>query len=206
MSELTAAMLDARWPRAAHSIVDGIIAAIPDVFPKFEINTPLREVHLLAQISEETDAGTQLEENLHYSAERLREVWPSRFPTLAAAAPYAHNPRLLADKVYGGRMGNRPGTEDGWTYHGAGLIQLTGRDEFEAVGKIAGLDLIAEPGLACAPKTALLIACAYWHMIGANAYADRDDIVDETWRVNGGLTNLAARRAWLAVWKREFKI
>src|SRR5579859_4844990 len=109
---LTTALLDRIWPRAPHSLVDAIVSACPTVLPKYGITTALEAVHLGAQCSVESAAGTQLEESLHYSAERAHQVWPSRFPTVAAAAPYARSPRLLADRVYGGRMGNRAGTDD----------------------------------------------------------------------------------------------
>lgn len=86
------------------------------------------------------------EENLFYStAARIRAVWPSRFPTVAAAAPFAKNPRGLANKVYNGRMGNRAGSDDGWTYRGRGLVQITGRDNYERAGGKIGVDLIAAP-------------------------------------------------------------
>lgn len=200
---LTAAMLDRRWPHAPHSLVDGIAATADAVLGKYDITTPLRLAHFLAQISEETGGGTALEENLHYSAERAHVVWPSRFPTVAAAMPYAGNPRLLADRVYGGRMGNRTGTDDGWNYRGRGLIQLTGHDLYAEIGKICGLDLVAHPEFASDPGHCLEVAAAYWKRAGVNADADRDDLRTETERVNGGLTNLAARHGWLVVWKHE---
>lgn len=201
---LTASMLDRRWPRAAHSLIDGIaFAAAAGVLARYEINTPLRLAHFLAQISEETGGGTAIEENLHYSAERAHQVWPSRFPTAAAAAPYAHNPRLLADNVYGGRMGNRAGTDDGWNYRGRGLIQLTGKELYREIGAICGLDLVGHPELASDPSHCLEVAAAYWKKAGVNAFADRDDLRGETQRVNGGLINLAARQGWLTAWKHE---
>jgi putative chitinase len=203
MNTLTAPILDARWPRAPHSLVDGIVASAASVLDTFEINTPLRLAHFMSHCSEESGAGTVLEENLHYSAERAHEVWPSRFPTVASASPYADSPRLLADRVYGGRMGNASGTDDGWNFRGRGLIQITGRNAYEGVGKAAGIDLLGNPNLACASGSALLVAAACWREIGANAYADKDDIVGETRLINGGLTNLEAREVWLRVWKKE---
>lgn len=93
--------------------------------------------HLAAVLSEshhETGGMMQpLEENLNYSAKRLTQVWPSRFPTIAAAAPYANNPRKLANKVYGGRLGNT-GPDDGWTFRGRGLAQITGKANYVKFG------------------------------------------------------------------------
>lgn len=93
---------------------------------------------ILAEAHHETGGQFQpVSENLNYSAKRLTEVWPSRFPTLAAAAPYANNPQRLANKVYGGRLGNvDPG--DGWLFRGRGLAQITGRENYARFG-IAGV-------------------------------------------------------------------
>jgi len=89
---------------------------------------------VLAESHHETGGAMQpLEENLNYSAKRLTQVWPSRFPTLAAAAPYASNPRKLANKVYGGRLGNTA-VDDGWLYRGRGLAQITGKANYVKFG------------------------------------------------------------------------
>lgn len=101
--------------------------------------TPLAHLAaILAEAHHETGGQFQpVSENLNYSAKRLTEVWPSRFPTLAAAAPYAGNPQRLANKVYGGRLGNvDPG--DGWLFRGRGLAQITGRENYARFG-IAGV-------------------------------------------------------------------
>ncbi len=203
---ITADMLDRRWPRATHSLVDAIVAVAPTVLARFGITTPLRLAHFLAHASVESAAGTALEENLNYSAERLHTVWPGRFPSIGSAQPYAHNPRLLADKVYDGRMGNRTGTDDGWTYRGRGLIDITGAAMYQRVGEAAGLDLKANPGLASAPDSALAVASALWMLSDASRFADRDEIRAETKVINGGLTGLADREAWLKVWKRELEL
>src|SRR5438105_15847445 len=95
---------------------DGVVAAAPAVFAKYGINTPLLIAHVMAQISHECGAGHDVIENMSYSAGRMMQVWPSRFPTMASAAPYANNPKALANKVYNGRMGNRTGTDDGFNF------------------------------------------------------------------------------------------
>ncbi|WP_457578970.1 hypothetical protein [Ensifer adhaerens] len=101
--------------------------------------TPLTHLAaILAEAHHETGGQFQpVSENLNYSAKRLTEVWPNRFPTIAAAAPYANNPQRLANKVYGGRLGNvDPG--DGWLFRGRGLAQITGRENYARFG-IAGV-------------------------------------------------------------------
>ena len=79
------------------------------------------------------------------------EVWPSVFPTLASALPYAINPKVLANRVYGGRFGNRSGTDDGYNFRGRGLIQLTFRDWYARIGIETGLDLVNRPELVSDP-------------------------------------------------------
>ena len=75
---------------------------------EFEINTPLREAAFLAQTAHESQNFSRLIENLNYSAKRLTQVWPKRFPTLEKAQLYANNPEKLANFTYGGRNGNGP--------------------------------------------------------------------------------------------------
>ncbi len=156
-------------------------------------------LHLfLAQIGHDSGGLTITEENLSYSAARLCAVWPRRFPSESAAAPYARNPEALANKVYGGRMGNGPPESgDGWRYRGRVYIQITGRDGYLQCSRRAGLDLEDAPDLAAAPDQALAVACAFWDWKGLNALCDSGDIVKVTRRINGGTNGLADRRAWL---------
>lgn len=161
------------------------------------ITTPLRMAHFLAHMAEETGGFRALVENLNYtSAARIRQVWPSRFRTDAAAKPYVRKPEALAEKVYGGRLGNTaPG--DGWRYRGGGAYMLTGRGNYRRFGAAAGIDLEARPELVREPDTAVEVAARYFAARMAAA-ADRDDLEGTTRALNGGLTNLAARRAYLA--------
>lgn len=114
--------------------------------------------YILATAFHETGRKMQpVEENLNYSAERLRQVWPRRF-TVAKAAEYAGKPAAIANLVYGTRMGN--GDEaggDGWRYRGRGDVQITGRDTYRRMGKRLGVDLEAEPTLAKVPGIAARI-------------------------------------------------
>lgn len=123
--------------------VDGLTAIIDEAERR---GAPLQ--HLAAILSEahhETGGTMQpIEENLNYSAKRLTQVWPKRFPSIAAAQPYANNPPALANKVYGGRLGNA--LNEGWLFRGRGLIQITGRENY------------AKFGIASAPEKALQMA------------------------------------------------
>lgn len=114
-------------------------------------NLPIRHrAYVLATAYHETGlAMSPNVENLNYTnASRIRAVWPSRFPSVAAAQPYVRNPNGLANKVYNGRLGNRPGTDDGWNYRGRGQVHLTGLDNYAKAGKLLGIDLVSSPDLA----------------------------------------------------------
>ena len=144
----------------------------------------------LGQVLHESAGLTRFNENLNYSAERLCAVWPRRFPTLDDARPYARNPEALANRVYGGRMGNtEPG--DGWRYRGRGPIQLTGKDNYRAVGDLMGQDLVSLPELMEQPRYALEAAIAWWEdRIPDSMLGDTEKV---SRRVNGGLIGLADR-------------
>jgi putative chitinase len=144
----------------------------------------------LGQILHESAGLTVFSENMNYSPERLVQVWPSRFPTVNAARPYARNPEALANRVYGGRMGNtEPG--DGWRYRARGPIQLTGKNNYELVGNLVGQDLVSLPELMEQPHYALEAAIAWWEdAIPDSILGDPEKV---TRRVNGGLIGLADR-------------
>ncbi|WP_022722850.1 glycoside hydrolase family 19 protein [Rhodopseudomonas sp. B29] len=179
----------------------GMIAAAPDVFARYGVTTPLLVAHVMAQISHECGAGRDVVENLDYTARRMMQVWPGRFPTLASAAPYAHDPQALAKKVYNGRMGNAPGSDDGWRFRGRGAAQTTGRDGYARLAKATGLDLENQPDLVNDPRYFLNCGVADFVGCGCLPFARADDIVGVTRRLNGGLTGLDQRRAWLTRWK-----
>lgn len=195
--------LDRLWliaPRAQPDYKRAFVLA-PQVFRAFEIVTALRARHFLAQVLHETGGLTVMVENLNYRAERLMQVWPARFPTRKAAAPYAHSPRTLANHVYGGRMGN-VGPEDGWMFIGRGLLQITGRENYTIVGRELGIPLDRDPTLAVHPAYALAVAACVWKLRGCNVAADADDMHGVTRRINGGLIGVAERRHWLRLVER----
>jgi putative chitinase len=164
------------------------------VFVKYDINTPKRQAAFIGQCAVESANFTRLQENLNYSAQRLTQVWPSRFPNINMAESYAHSPEKLADFVYAGRMGNLQ-DGDGWKFHGRGLIQLTGRENYANCGSGVGVDLIDNPDLLLTPKYAALSAGWFWNKKGLNALADSQEYGAMTRRINGGLTGLDERIA-----------
>lgn len=123
--------------RLMQSQIDGMNAILDEWDRRQSIGKVIDNRHLaymLATVFHETGGTMQpVTENLSYSAERLTEVWPARFPTIASAKPYARNPRKLANKVYGGRMGNAA-PDDGWLYRGRGLSQITGKANYAKFG------------------------------------------------------------------------
>jgi len=154
----------------------------------------------MAECSEETGGGMALVESGAYSAERAHEVWPNLFPTVQSAQVVVGIPKALFDKTYGGRLGNIPGTDDGYNFRGRGLIQITGRNWYVQIGKKTLLDLADNPDLAAAPDNLLECALAFWQLDGVNALVG--NFRAEVKRINGGYTNMAAREAWEATCQR----
>jgi putative chitinase len=178
-------------------IPDAVIAMIPAVAQKFQIDSALRLAHFLAQCGHESGGFRLTKENLNYSAKGLNGIFKKYFPTEAAAAAYARQPEKIANKVYGGRMGNGPESSgDGAKFCGRGYIQLTGKDNYTAFGKSIGEDVCANPQVV-AEKYALLSAAWFFNKNGLHKMADggaTDAVVTSiTKRVNGGTIGLADR-------------
>ncbi|HEV2862864.1 MAG TPA: hypothetical protein VGX48_17745 [Pyrinomonadaceae bacterium] len=172
---------------------------------EFGIVTRKRAAAFLAQLAHESNDLSRWSENLNYSARRLTQVWPRRFPTPAAAEPYAHNPQALANKTYGGRMGNtQPG--DGWKFRGRCPIQATGREMYELLADLLGLPLLEDPDLLLAPRHGFRAAAAIWARVkGLNSVADKlngrgdeadlRQLVKITVKINGGTNGKEDREA-----------
>lgn len=183
-------------PSARRDIAEAT-AANSAIIEQYGITEPADLANFLGQTATETGGFNRLEENLFYtSTDRLRQVWPSRFPSDAAAAPYVRNPQKLANLVYGNRGGNRPGTNDGWNFRGSGEIQTTFHDGFALVDQEAGLSSVASPDILRAMPGALQAACVFWRHNRLSRFATSGDIVGLTKAVNGGLTGLADRRVF----------
>jgi putative chitinase len=178
-------------------IPDSVIAQIPDTAAKFQINTPLRLAHFLAQCGHESGGFRATQENLNYSAKGLMGIFKKYFPTQALAEQYQRNPQKIASKVYGGRMGNGPeSTGEGFKFRGRGYIQLTGKENYTAFGKSINEDMTANPDKV-ASHYPLLSAAWFFSKNGLHKMADggaTDAVVTSiTKRVNGGTIGLADR-------------
>lgn len=142
----------AKWAWAFSDFFQGeLFSSGDDELPEF-----------LAQILHESNRLKSLEEDLRYSVSGMRRVWPNRFPDDESAEPFVFKPASLACRVYNGRLGNHEAT-DGWDFRGSGLIQITGRSNFEAIRAATGIDCVTTPGLLRTPGIeALKVAHAWW--------------------------------------------
>jgi putative chitinase len=119
------------------------IAALAEPLQKAVITAPRCVAAFLGQCAVESAGFRSLEEDLSYSATRLCQVWPDRFPNVESAASCMMQPEALANRVYANRMGNGDeASGDGWRFRGRGLIQITGRTAYErfATAMHMGLD------------------------------------------------------------------
>ena len=178
-------------------IPDSVITQLPDTIAKFELNTPLRLAHFLAQAGHESGGFKAVNENLNYGAKGLLGIFKKYFPTEAKAKLYERKPEKIANLVYGGRMGNGPETSgEGFKFRGRGYIQLTGKDNYKAFDAVVPENLIESPDLV-ATKYPLLSAAWFFHKNGLHKIADggaTDAVVTSvTKRVNGGTIGLADR-------------
>jgi putative chitinase len=178
-------------------VPDTVIAQIPDVMAKFEINTPLRLAHFLAQCGHESGGFRVVNENLNYSAKGLMGIFKKYFPTDAKAKDYERKPEKIANVVYANRMGNGPeASGEGFKFRGRGYIQLTGKQNYTAFGKSINVDIAATPDLV-ASKYPLMSAAWFFNKNGLHKMADggaTDAVVTSiTKRVNGGTIGLPDR-------------
>ena len=173
----------------AEKYIDALNAAMDE----FEINTSQRRAMFLAQCCHESGHFRAVSENLNYKADSLTRVFPKYFRDVDPN-DYAKQPEKIANRVYGGRMGN--GDEesgDGYRFRGRGLIQLTGKSNYIACSEDLEVDLIENPDYLITPEGAARSAAWFWSANDLNKYADSDDIVGCTKRVNGGTIGLEER-------------
>jgi len=177
-------------------IPDAVIAQIPETAKKFNITTPLRLAHFLAQCGHESAGFKAVQENLNYSTDGLKKIFPKYFPGNLAES-YSKNPEKIASKVYGSRMGNGDETtKEGFKFRGRGYIQLTGKDNYTKFGKFIGEDTVSNPDLV-ATKYPLSSAAFFFDSNKLWAICDKgaDDatVTAVTKRVNGGTIGISDR-------------
>jgi putative chitinase len=177
-------------------VPDSVIAQIPDTAAKFGITTPLRLAHFLAQVAHESGAFKAVTENLNYSADGLKKIFPKYFPGNISES-YSRNPEKIANKVYSARMGNGDeASGEGWKYRGRGYIQLTGKSNYTAFDKTVEDDILANPDLV-ATKYPLASAAFFFNTNKLWTICDKGDtdqvVADVTKRVNGAHIGLPDR-------------
>jgi putative chitinase len=177
-------------------VPDSVINEIPIVIEKFEVNTPLRLAHFLAQCAHESGNFKFVEENLNYSSDGLKKIFPKYFPNNLSES-YAKNPEKIASRVYGSRMGNGDeSTKEGYKFRGRGYIQLTGKENYTKFGKFIGEDTVANPDLV-SKKYPLTSAAFFFKSNGllnlCDKGSDENAIAGVSKRVNGGTIGLQDR-------------
>jgi len=190
---LTPELLKQCLPESSDESVQLYAHAIESACEEFEINTPQRLAAFLAQICHESGNLKSVRENLNYSSDGLQAVFPKYF-NVADAKKYHRNPENIANRVYANRMGN--GSEesgDGWKYCGRGLIQLTGKTNYDLCGAELGFDLINDPSYLQTPEGAARSAAWFWKKNRLNELADTGDMKSITKRINGGYIGLENR-------------
>lgn len=169
-------------------------ALLEELLPKYQINNKLRVAAFIAQCGHESGGFTVLHENLNYKAERLCQVFPKYFHDLATAKLYEHRPEKIANRIYGGRMGNGvESTGEGYKFCGRGLIQLTGKENYTKFAKSISMPIDELCAYMCTEKGALESACWFWNSHNLNEHADRSDMKTITKIINGGLNGLDDR-------------
>jgi putative chitinase len=186
---LTDAQFKALFPKADEEL----LPFLNRTMVRYRIDTAVRMAAFLAQVGHESAGLTRFEENLNYSAEALKRVWPARFQGVDANA-YARKPEKIANFVYADRLGNGgEATGDGWRYRGRGLIQITGKANYASMGKALSADFVGHPDLVLTPEYSCLTAGEYWGRNGLNNFADVGDFRGLTKRINGALTGVDDR-------------
>jgi putative chitinase len=174
--------------------IDQWYAALEQLLDDYEINTPQRVAAFVAQCAHESGNFVFIKENLNYKAASLMKTFGKYFPTADIAAQYANKPERIANRVYANRMGNGDeASGDGYRYCGRGLIQLTGRDNYQAFAESVEMAVEDVPAYLATFEGAVQSACWFWETNNLNQWADKGDILTLTKRINGGTIGLEDR-------------
>jgi putative chitinase len=167
--------------------------ALEQCLPDYDINTPRRVAAFVAQCAHESGGFRFLTENLNYRAESLVKTWP-RYFNASNANSYARKPECIANRAYANRMGNGDeASGDGWRFCGRGLIQLTGRSNYQAFADSIETDINDIPNYLATFEGAVQSACWFWETNNLNKWADLGDILTLTKKINGGTLGLDDR-------------
>lgn len=170
----------------------------------FQISTPLRQAHFLAQTGHESAGFLKVEEGLNYSENALTAMFGKRITAEQARAygrnaMHPANQKMIGSIIYANRNGNGDiNSGDGYRYRGRGLIQITGKANYEALVKQLGADVVTNPDLLLGYRFAAMSAAAWWKNHGLNELADSDDVTRITRVINGGTNGLDDRKSRLS--------
>ena len=174
-------------------INDKWLETLNNAFIKYHITDINEKAMFLAQTTHESNNYKRLEESFNYRPERLFEVFKKRVGSLENAKKLcSEGSKAIADFVYGGRLGNAQ--DEGYKYRGRGIIQLTGKNNYEYYGKKINIDLVNNPDLAKEPNEAIEIALLFWKEKGCGMFAKMGDVKTVTKLINGGYNGLADRQ------------
>jgi putative chitinase len=195
MALVTFDQLNDFFEDTSEDIIQKFVEPLNDVMEFYEINNPKRISMFLAQVGHESGGLRTIKENLNYSADGLKRVFPKYFRDVNPA-DYAKKPEKIANRVYGGRMGNGPeSTGDGYRYCGRGLIQLTGKSNYEAFAADMGWPLAEATEWLSTEEGAAWSAGWFWDSRELNQWADKGDILTVTKKINGGTIGLEDRKS-----------
>ena len=174
--------------------IDNWLDSLNQTLPAYDITTVNRIAAFLGETYVESAGYTQLHENLNYRATSLMREWPNHFPTLAIATQYANKPEAIANRAYANRMGNGDeASGDGWRYCGRGLIQVTGRNNYQAFANSVGMNIDDVPDYLLTFTGAVTSACWFWQNNDLNHLADAWNIDTISIRISGGTNSLIER-------------
>jgi putative chitinase len=192
MSNLT---LDQLKQMVKNPHIDHWHEVLDQLLPDYDINTPLRVAHFIAQCAHESGNFVFIKENLNYRADSLMKTFKRYFPTLDLAQQYEKKPEKIANRVYANRMGNSDeASGDGWRYCGRGLIQLTGKDNYTFFAGSLGISVEDASEYLATFEGAAQSACWYWEQNNLNRFADANDVRGLTRAINGGYIGLEDRQ------------
>jgi len=169
-------------------------SVLVQLLPDYEINTLKRQAAFLAQCAHESGNFEAIRENLNYRAESLQKTFYKYFSTPELAEQYAKQPERIANRVYANRMGNGDESSgDGYRYCGRGLIQLTGKNNYQAFADSMECSLESAVEYLQTFEGCVQSACWFWETNNLNELADAEDIKAMTKRINGGYIGLEDR-------------
>jgi putative chitinase len=193
--QVTLELLKRIAPKTKDTILTKYVDPLNKVADHYEMNTSARLAAFLAQTAHESGGFNFIKENLNYGARGLLATFKKYFPSEELARQYERQPERIANRVYANRMGNGDESSgDGWKFCGRGLIQLTGKSNYTRLA--ADLDMTLDECIQYleTPEGAVASAGWFWDQNNLNNYADKQDFIMLTKRINGGTIGLADRK------------